>query len=152
MLAEDPIIKRHLWGALNPKWQVPITPPLKYVYFGVTGSEPCLNYEECVRRIQAVQRFHMIACPDIRFNFVIGGDLRIYEGRGWDYQPGLSNDYRRLIPKSLYIGYIGNFRKEPDQAPRYDVTPEMISLANSLVLLALENGILDKYFIKEDLF
>lgn len=43
--------------------------------------------------------------PDIKYNFLVGGDGRIYEGRGW----GVNNEE---LDDTINIAFMGNFSKD----------------------------------------
>lgn len=50
----------------------------------------------------------------VGYNFLVGGDGRVYEGRGWDYVGAHTFKYNRI---SICIAFIGNFdRNMPTQA------------------------------------
>lgn len=44
------------------------------------------------------------------FSFVIGGDLKIYEGRGWDLRPELNEVFPTFHDSSIEIAFIGDHR------------------------------------------
>lgn len=47
---------------------------------------------------------------DIGYNFLVGGDGNIYEGRGWETVGAHTSSYNRV---SYGIGFIGDFRTKP---------------------------------------
>lgn len=61
----------------------------------------------CVARVRQIQHYHMntMGYDDISYNFLVGGDGRIYEGRG--YAVGAhTEDYNK---RSICIAFIGDF-------------------------------------------
>lgn len=51
--------------------------------------------------------------PQIGYNFLVGGDGRVYEGRGWDY---IGEHTLKYNYNSICIAFIGNFtRSKPTQ-------------------------------------
>ncbi|XP_049812008.1 peptidoglycan-recognition protein SA-like isoform X2 [Schistocerca nitens] len=67
--------------------RVGLSLPVKYVIVSHTFSEECAVYDECVQLLRDLQRLHVSARGyyDIAYNFVVGGDGYVYEGRGWNY-------------------------------------------------------------------
>nr|BBK26510.1 peptidoglycan recognition protein 11 [Nephotettix cincticeps] len=146
----SPVVSRQIWGALPPKKSFTRNIPIEYVYNGITRSPPCSNFQQCQHILQSIQTSHMAVAPDIRYNFLIGSDMLIYEGRGWFVQPGLSSDYWAQKKKALYIGYIGSFGLDLPEGPK--IPGGMVELANNLVLYGLENGYIRQNFERVDLF
>lgn len=58
-----------------------------------------------------MQTYHMEskAWDDIGYNFLVGGDGDVYEGRGWDKQGAHTKGYNS---GSIGIAYIGTFNKK----------------------------------------
>ncbi|XP_052845389.1 peptidoglycan-recognition protein SD-like [Drosophila gunungcola] len=51
--------------------------------------------------------------PQLGYNFLVGGDGRIYEGRGWNYEGAHTRDNNN---NSIGISFMGKFqRNEPSQ-------------------------------------
>lgn len=46
--------------------------------------------------------------PQLGYNFLVGGDGRVYEGRGWDYIGAHTPEYNN---NSIGIAFIGNFNQ-----------------------------------------
>lgn len=67
-----------------------------------------------------IQNFHMESenFDDIGYNFMIGGDGAVYEGRGWDSQGAHTKGYNR---GSLGIAFIGTFTKYAPPARQLNV-------------------------------
>ncbi|XP_049961777.1 peptidoglycan-recognition protein SA-like [Schistocerca serialis cubense] len=67
--------------------RVGLSLPVRYVIVSHTFSEECAVYDECVQLLRDLQRLHVSARGyyDIAYNFVVGGDGYVYEGRGWNY-------------------------------------------------------------------
>jgi peptidoglycan recognition protein LC len=58
-----------------------------------------------------MQTYHMESksWDDIGYNFLVGGDGDVYEGRGWDKQGAHTKGYNS---GSIGIAYIGTFNKK----------------------------------------
>lgn len=46
------------------------------------------------------------------FSFIVGGDSRVYEGRGWYEQPDQDFQFPELKGKRLDIGFIGDYTRK----------------------------------------
>lgn len=53
---------------------------------------------------------------------MIGGDGRIYEGRGWTTRPGLPVEHKKLNKFSVFIGLAGKYSGEWSRATLTHVT------------------------------
>lgn len=74
---------------------------------------------ECAWRIRNTQTYHKYfrGFDDIGYNFLIGGDGRAYEGRGWNKQGAHTKGFNE---KSIGIAFSGIFKQKipPDQQLR----------------------------------
>ncbi|XP_018520680.1 N-acetylmuramoyl-L-alanine amidase [Lates calcarifer] len=82
------IIPRCQWGAkAYQSTPIPLSLPVEFLYIHHTyePSSPCLSFSKCSRDMRAMQRFHQEdrGWSDIGYNFVVGSDGYVYEGRGW---------------------------------------------------------------------
>lgn len=59
--------------------------PVDKVIIAHTVTAECKTQAECSTRVRAMQVFHMATkkFDDIAYNFLVGGDGLVYEGRGW---------------------------------------------------------------------
>lgn len=82
------LVQRIDWNANGPE----ILPeefklPLNNVVIAHTGRESCFSRSSCVFIINSIQQVHLANnWDDIGYNFILGGDGRVYVGRGWDYK------------------------------------------------------------------
>ncbi|KAG5676718.1 hypothetical protein PVAND_006530 [Polypedilum vanderplanki] len=78
------LISRDEWNAAPPKSGIPfLESPIKRIIIAHTAGEFCDNENECkfvVKRIQN-ENSHL---DDIPYNFLIGNDGKVYEGRGFE--------------------------------------------------------------------
>jgi N-acetylmuramoyl-L-alanine amidase len=104
------LITRSEWLAQPPqKTATPLQLPVPYVIIHHTATERCSSRSQCVFSTQLIQTYHMKSSGwwDIGYNFLIGGDGNVYEGRGWKGQGAHTYGYN---DKSLGITFIGLFR------------------------------------------
>ena len=99
------IVSRAEWGAAPPKSVNRLHPDRvsKLVLHHTTGT---YNGPATVR---AIQRFHQETrnWADIGYNFLIGSDGKVYEGRGWDRTGAHARGHNS---NSIGIAYIGDGR------------------------------------------
>lgn len=75
------------------------------------GSRVCSTFYECKADLLSIQKYHMNnrEWDDFGYNFAIGGDGSIYEGRGFGKQGAHASSYN---PKSIGIVLMGNFESK----------------------------------------
>jgi N-acetylmuramoyl-L-alanine amidase len=109
------LVNRTSWGARVPTATTPYPhPPANYVVIIHTESIPCDSESVCSSVVRDIQHEHMDRrnFSDIGYNFLVGGDGQIYEGRGWDSQGAFAKGFN---DKSLGVAFIGtglNFNVE----------------------------------------
>nr|BBE08144.1 peptidoglycan recognition protein L1, isoform B [Plautia stali] len=83
--------------------------PAKYVVIGHTVSTNCYKQINCENVMKELQEYHLkIDFCDIGYNFVIGGDGYIYEGRGW----GIFGAHTKAFNcHSIGIAFTGNYNE-----------------------------------------
>ncbi|XP_054259139.1 peptidoglycan-recognition protein 2-like [Macrosteles quadrilineatus] len=109
------IAKRQLWGANECLYRGMSKLPFKYVVYGQTDTSICSSLYDCSKHMRLVQEEDMSkGQPDIRYNVAVGGDGKVYEGRGWCDTPALPEELAATIDgPALYIGFIGDFKYKP---------------------------------------
>lgn len=80
------LVTRKEWGARPPKKIVHMNTPVTVLFIHHTDMKSCDTLEECIRQMRIIQDFHMDerGWNDIAYNYLIGEDGRVYEGRGWN--------------------------------------------------------------------
>ena len=58
-------------------------------------NEHCTTKEECIEKVKAIQKYHQDVKKnkDVAYNFLIGEDGNVYEGRGYTTRGGHLPDY-----------------------------------------------------------
>ncbi|CAB0038023.1 unnamed protein product [Trichogramma brassicae] len=90
--------------------------PLAYVVAGTTdiGSSSCLGLLWCSHALRQLQRLARLrGSADLEHNFLIGGDGRLYEGRGWAVEGEHTLAADGLDARSLGVGFVGDHTTEP---------------------------------------
>ena len=108
------IISRAGWGGRNPSGTAatlsrPV--PIVVIHHGGTNTF-CTTQAQCAAIVRAYQNFHMNTNGwlDIGYNFVVGEDGNVYEGRGWARVGAHAANWNA---RSLGIAFIGDFTSEP---------------------------------------
>ncbi|XP_072464157.1 peptidoglycan recognition protein 1 [Notamacropus eugenii] len=134
------VVPRSEWRALPSRCLRPLNLPVEYVLVSHTAGNPCFSPSECEQRMRAIQNDHVQiqGYCDIVYNFLIGEDGLVYEGRGWSTQGAHADPI--LNPTSLGISFIGNFR---NRAP----APRALRALQSLLRCGTLLGILSSRYI-----
>uniref|UniRef100_A0A903YHR9 Peptidoglycan recognition protein family domain-containing protein n=1 Tax=Anopheles minimus TaxID=112268 RepID=A0A903YHR9_9DIPT len=82
--------------------------PAELVIIAHTATEGCTTQQACIALAQSIQRYHINQnnYGDIGYNFLIGGDAFVYEGRGWQKMGAHTKNYNAI---SQGIAFIGNY-------------------------------------------
>nr|QYL00319.1 peptidoglycan-recognition protein SC1 [Holotrichia parallela] len=117
------------WGGKQPLSKEAITNPVRYVIIVHTAGVFCNTFLECAAQVQLAQDLHVTKDePNIKYNFVIGGDGNIYEGRGWSVKNSLRDD-------SISVAFIGNFIYDELLPSMLDALLELIESGRHLGVL-----------------
>ncbi|XP_054260638.1 peptidoglycan-recognition protein SB2-like [Macrosteles quadrilineatus] len=104
----------------------------------VLGPRPkTIQVIKAMQDLQA-REFKMLK-PDIRYNFMVGGDGVVYEGRGWKNRPQLPKKYWYSNDQSLYIGFIGNWQKVPPPKHLIDLKNEVIKIGIQMKMIKMKH-------------
>ncbi|XP_072309327.1 peptidoglycan recognition protein 5 [Eucyclogobius newberryi] len=126
------IVSRAQWGALTPKHKDDLKSPAKRVIIHHTAMRHYKTRSESFTELQSIQRVHMQErrFDDIGYNFLVGDDGTVYEGRGWSvvgaHTKGHNDD-------SLGIAFMGNF---VDKSP----SSEALTSVKQLLVMGVSQG------------
>ncbi|XP_062620919.1 peptidoglycan recognition protein 1-like [Saccostrea cucullata] len=134
-------IHRNEWGAIEPRGKVNDLQKLpKYVIIIHSAStERALTENQCAAEVRSYQIYHMYnkGWSDIAYNFLIGEDGNVYEGRGWGKEGAHTLGHNK---ESIGICFIGNFEKRlPNQ--------RALKAAKDLIRRGVEEGKIPTDFI-----
>ncbi|KAL7745805.1 hypothetical protein ACLKA6_009999 [Drosophila palustris] len=127
------IVPRHSWLAQMPMEEpVKLQLPVKYVVILHTATESSEKRAINVRLIRDIQCFHIESrgWNDIAYNFLIGCDGNIYEGRGWETVGAHTLGYNKI---ALGISFIGCFMRELP-------TTDALNMCRNLLARGVEDG------------
>lgn len=100
------IVSRRYWNSQYPSKNITkLNLPVQYVLLTQTNTDKCMDRIKCVNCLNSIQKhdLEVLAEPDIIYNFVVGGEGRVYEGRGW-YN---STDRKQFGKDILVIAFSG---------------------------------------------
>ncbi|XP_063633130.1 uncharacterized protein LOC134804117 isoform X2 [Cydia splendana] len=86
--------------------------PLKLVVVQHTVSPECHRFTNCAAELRNLQNYFLESKHlgyDIPYNFLIGNDGRVYQGRGWNREGAHTLGFNRC---SLGVAFIGDYREE----------------------------------------
>ncbi|GAB6032761.1 peptidoglycan recognition protein 1 [Chamberlinius hualienensis] len=125
------IVSRKSWGA-PPKAYGSTIPPVNYVFIHHTIGSSCTTQTSCSTVVKGIYNYHTYnqKWSDIGYSFLIGGDGRVYEGRGWGKEGAHTYGWNFV---SYAISFIGNYESRVPPA-------KMISAAKNLILCGISKG------------
>uniref|UniRef100_A0A034VF87 Peptidoglycan-recognition protein LF n=1 Tax=Bactrocera dorsalis TaxID=27457 RepID=A0A034VF87_BACDO len=106
------LISRDEWSAqTKPDEMQKLQLPIERIIIAHISTAQCENRVQCDARVRGMQAFHVHSngWGDIGYNFLIGGDGLVYEGRGWYNQGAHTTGYNG---NSICIAFIGTFNVE----------------------------------------
>ncbi|KAL0867746.1 hypothetical protein ABMA27_008467 [Loxostege sticticalis] len=119
------LYKREEWGALPAVGVVPLNTPVPYVVIHHTYiPAACNTTEMCKSSMKSMQNYHnSLGWGDIGYNFCIGSEAGVYEGRGWENK-GIHAG--RANGVSVGICLIGDWRTELPPQSQLEATKALI--------------------------
>uniref|UniRef100_A0A3Q3JER2 Peptidoglycan-recognition protein n=1 Tax=Monopterus albus TaxID=43700 RepID=A0A3Q3JER2_MONAL len=133
------IVSRLQWGAAAPQQRAILKGSAQRVVIHHTALQSYKGLAECKNHLVSIQRMHMKerGFDDIGYNFLVGGDGIVFEGRGWGVVGAHTkgNNY-----DSLGIALMGNFN---DDTP----SKEAISSVKQLLQSGVSQGFLHPEFV-----
>ncbi|XP_046374928.2 peptidoglycan-recognition protein SC2-like isoform X2 [Haliotis rufescens] len=120
------IISREEWGARSPSSITNLTAAARYAFIHHGESRTCSGQSSCSAIVRSYQNYHMDTngWTDIGFNFLIGEDGNVYEGRGWDREPAYTRGYDS---DSLGFCMIGNFTTHVPNSAALNTLKDLIA-------------------------
>ncbi|XP_071451904.1 uncharacterized protein [Hetaerina americana] len=105
------LVKRSDWEASEPSKEFgSIRHPVDYVIInGLSDSGTCLNSKECKNLLKEIQENEREDYGDLKDNFYVSDNGKVYEGRGWNNEPHFQTKY---FNKSLItINFLGSHKE-----------------------------------------
>ncbi|XP_073417364.1 peptidoglycan recognition protein 1-like isoform X4 [Dendrobates tinctorius] len=120
------IVTRAQWGGKNPTCRSYLRTPVPNVIIHHTEGAFCNSRTTCSAQVRNIQNYHMKSrgwC-DIGYNFLIGEDGLVYEGRGWTTLGAHATSYN---PISTGISVIGSFTDRAPNSAALNATRSLIA-------------------------
>ncbi|XP_059055370.1 peptidoglycan recognition protein-like isoform X1 [Achroia grisella] len=118
--------------------------PIRLVIIQHTVSPECHKFVRCAAELRNIQGWYLRDHEyDIPYNFLVGNDGRIYEGRGWGIVGAHTRFYNRC---SLGLGFIGDYR-EKGGVQHTKVTQLQINRTLMFLETSVEQGLLDPDYV-----
>ncbi|KAE8584994.1 hypothetical protein XENTR_v10021187 [Xenopus tropicalis] len=120
------IISRSSWGGVPSKCQAKLPRSVKYVIIHHTAGASCNSESACKAQARNIQNFHMKSngwC-DTGYNFLIGEDGQVYEGRGWETVGAHAKNYNF---NSIGISFMGTFTNRAPNTAAQKAAKDLIS-------------------------
>ncbi|XP_055346213.1 mast/stem cell growth factor receptor kita-like [Paramacrobiotus metropolitanus] len=139
---EVAIISRKAWGARDVRvTEMDMLPqPATCMVFTHSYGARCFDARNCSLITQAMQTYNMDTNkrPDIFYNFLIGYDGSVFEGRGRTYRPTVNWKYNAY---SLGVAFIGKYPPSGDDFTK--LSYQAAVSASALLQCARSQGWLD---------
>ncbi|XP_040298138.1 peptidoglycan-recognition protein SC2-like [Bufo bufo] len=110
------IISKSTWSTRNTNCRDALKTPVPWVIIHHTVTPTCTSTAACTTQLRNILDYHTRTNKwcDIGYNFLIGNDGNIYEGRGWSKVGAHAKGSNSI---SIGIAFIGDFQKGlPSQA------------------------------------
>ncbi|XP_028857234.1 peptidoglycan recognition protein 5 [Denticeps clupeoides] len=122
---EVTLVSRAQWGARDPQTRESVKGPVSKVIVHHTALSRCETPQASVAQLRSIQRVHMEErrFHDVAYNFLVGGDGVVYEGRGWGAVGAHTMGHN---VDSVGIAVMGNFKNE-------SASPDVISSIRQLL-------------------
>ncbi|XP_047097363.1 peptidoglycan-recognition protein SB2-like isoform X3 [Schistocerca piceifrons] len=125
------VVPRSEWGARPSSRVVPVRAPAQYVVVGHAGTARCAARPDCLPLVRELQALHLgRGYSDVAYNFLVGGDGTVYEGRGWRVESPLAPAGLR---PSLSLGLLGAASSPPPPAAQ-------LAAARRLIRVGVDTG------------
>ncbi|CAD7011840.1 unnamed protein product [Ceratitis capitata] len=126
------IISRAQWGGRSATSKSTLATGLSYAVIHHTAGVYCSTQAACSLQMRNMQNYHMdsLGWADIGYNFLIGGDGQVYEGRGWNTLGAHATNWNS---KSIGISFMGNYNTNVPTAAQ-------IAAAKALLADAVSRG------------
>jgi N-acetylmuramoyl-L-alanine amidase len=104
------IVSRKEWKARTARKSTAMARPVAKVFIHHTETKNCSTLASCSAVVRSIQNYHMDEkkWSDIAYNFLVGEDGNVYEGRGWKIVGSHCTGWNT---RAYGIAFIGKFTK-----------------------------------------
>lgn len=120
------IVTRSQWGARPATSSINIRHPVPKVFIHHTETGACHTQSDCARIVRSIQNYHMNTrhWADIGYNFLVGEDGNVYEGRGWDRVGAHATNWNTV---AIGISVIGSFKTSLPNSAAQNAVRQLIA-------------------------
>ncbi|GFY44497.1 peptidoglycan recognition protein 1 [Trichonephila inaurata madagascariensis] len=124
------IVSRAEWGARESLSNETMVTPVPHLFIHHTAMSECDNFASCSQMMRTIQNFHIDdrGWDDIGYNFLIGGDGRVYMGRGWDRVGAHTYGFNRI---AVAFSLMGDFSHKLPSELMLNATTNLIECAKN---------------------
>nr|XP_014093365.2 peptidoglycan-recognition protein SD [Bactrocera oleae] len=140
--ATDPnIIRKSQWNGVESINELGNqTLPIGRVIIIHTAGASCQDVVSCSQQVRNIQKYHLdLHYDDIGYNFLVGNDGNVYEGRGWDLMGAAVKNYNN---GSLSVAFIGTFENYPPTDQALEVAQSLLAMGVRTVKLVEDYKVL----------
>ncbi|CAG5044142.1 unnamed protein product [Parnassius apollo] len=120
-------VSRQEWEARPPTGITELNLPVPYVIIHHSYQPgACYTREDCKSAMRSMQNYHQLTQKwnDIGYNFAVGGDGAVYEGRGWKAVGAHAYGYNVM---SIGIVLIGDWVSEAPPSHQLETVKKLIA-------------------------
>ncbi|KPP63842.1 hypothetical protein Z043_117865 [Scleropages formosus] len=119
------LVSRNQWGALVPLCKETLQYPAELAIIHHTALWSCHGSQDHLTQLRHIQKLHMQdrGFDDIGYNFLIGRDGTVYEGRGWGVVGAHAKGHNH---NSVGIAFMGNFNDEAPSSAALSSTQQLL--------------------------
>ncbi|XP_071979870.1 peptidoglycan recognition protein 1-like [Engystomops pustulosus] len=120
------IIPKSTWSTRKTNCRDNLRSPVPWAIIHHTATPSCSSRAACTSQARSIQDHHTRTNKwcDIGYNFLIGNDGSIFEGRGWSK---VGAHAKGSNSKSIGISFIGNFQNSLPSAAAISAAKSLIS-------------------------
>ncbi|CAH2105810.1 unnamed protein product [Euphydryas editha] len=124
------------WRGAEQVYEEKLPLPVKWVIIQHTATKTCNSDESCKSIVQGMDDFYMNGFGyHIGYNFMVGGNGKVYEGGGWK---NVGYHTMRYNSVSIGISFIGNYNID-------EPTEEQLKVAQDLI----QCGVKEEYLASD---
>ncbi|KAI0238408.1 N-acetylmuramoyl-L-alanine amidase [Lamellibrachia satsuma] len=137
------------WGAKSPRGRYPWMPAVRYVFIHHSDTPTCYDTNSFARRIRSFQNYHINSrgWSNIGYSFLVGGDGKVYEGRGWNHVRAHTSGYnsKGIAPRHSVVSsicVIGDFTHAT-------TTSAQLAAVQALIRCGVRKGAIKSSYVRK---
>ncbi|KAK3597725.1 hypothetical protein CHS0354_006078 [Potamilus streckersoni] len=121
------LMTRAEWGARDTRNTEYMATPVSIVFIHHTAMSRCQDHESCCQELRRIQNFHMDdrGWDDIAYNYLIGENGCVYEGRGWNRVGAHTAGWNKV---AIGLSLLGDFTSVAPDPRALDAVRNLLDL------------------------